>query len=109
MATVVGRAGGRLTLDLGGDRIVALGDARVGDSVVVTFGPGRRRVTRTGNSATIDSVGTLRLRAGETLPPRARVTVERSTAIPPESDFGESHRVVPTLYTFEYAARSLRP
>lgn len=103
-ATVIRRVGSQLTLDMGGgDTIVVRGNAAVGDTVVVVFEAGSTPLERVGNRAAVEGVGSIHLLPGESLPPRVRVSVEPVQATQPEEDFGEGHRVVPTLLTLEYA------
>lgn len=106
-ARVIRRVGSQLTLDLGGgDIIVVQGNASIGDTVAVVFDVGNTLTERAGSRAAVHGVGSILLQPGESLPSRVRVTVEPITATLPEEDFGEGHRVVPTLFTPQYA-RSL--
>jgi hypothetical protein len=106
-ATVVQAVGDLLTLDVGGgDYIIARGKASVGDSVVVVVDAGNTPTQRAGQRAAVEGVGSFLLLPGEQMPARVRVSVEPVVATEPEVEFGEDHRVVPTLFTLEYA-RSL--
>jgi hypothetical protein len=110
-ATVLRRVGEQLTLDLGGGDTLIVSDTQrlfsTGDTVVVVLEEGNLRVGRSGQRASIPGVGSFVVQAGDQIPKAVRVRLEQPAASQLEADFGESHRVVPTLMTFAVAQRSL--